>query len=362
MDEVLRQSAPAIFALLAVMGMVGVALIVRRRMSGGSRKAIQKREKLEKREREIEQAAQRAMGPPTKRLVHPEAVREATGDFDLDGFLTWARALFVSTQHARTEDPGSMKEHLLPGAIEVVMAAGPGLESTTEVQIRSLQLVKANGTVDGCDVRLVIQAQLHEVRDGSPAIAEVREEWRFGWPPGLRRWRLLQVERLWRRPLQPAILHREGHLPAALPDVAPDLEAQLEAHEVDVDALEAVARLAVEAWSTALSGRPEAADGLVKPTFRQGIEAEIARHAAFDMTIRWSVDVGAVTPCRVMSDGLRVWVAMRAVGTQCITLVGPGELEHEEADLPWARYLEFEEAGDGRWLLVEAIGDEEWVV
>ncbi len=308
---------------------------------------------------------ERPENPPRRPALAPHRVAEHVPGFTMASFLTFARGLFRRAQRARVDEGGrpALVEHFLPGALDVALNTGPGLEGVGEVWVTGAWLVKAGGTADGCEVHVRFSALVEETRHGRAGLVDVGETWSFGWPPALARWRVVQVERHYRAAVDPPVNHPSPPAPARRTAVAPDLADQLQRHPVDPDAVDAVARLAAEAWAAARTdASPDRLDGLATPAFQERVAGEIARVAHFGCRIRWHLDVRETTLARLLHDGAAARLAVRVVAEQATELVGPDGVAGPRHRTPWAAYLQFVPGGAGGWLLDDAVDDARWVV
>lgn len=355
---------PAMTALAIAMAAIGVLLMLRRRLvgGGGKNRVAEARKRRERIEREADQQVLNAISAPTRRSITPSVVAEHVHDFRLASFESWARDLFRRLLlERRTLDPAELRAQVLPGAAEVALSTGIGLEEVHGVHLIDAQLTKANGTADGCAVTVRFTALLDESRNGERVLFETCESWAFGWPPAHAHWRLVSVDRHWRRALAAPVANPNAANPATKPQLAPDLAPLLEEHQLDSEAIAASAQLAAEAWAEAVRAEdPARLGGLATPAFEERVATELLRHTRFERHLHWELAIDEARPARVLTDGERLQVAVWVTGTSTLGLDGPEQGERYQ--VPYAAYLELVRDPDGGWLLHGVTDPDHWVV
>lgn len=363
MQELLKEMGPGMVAL-AICGFLAlIAFWLRNSLV----KTESRQEIAARHRKQVEQSATQRMSAvhqPMKRpVVDLEGVGAVIEDFAASALLEHARALFRAVQQSRVQpDRPRLEQDLLSGALDVALASGPGLEAVGELWVSPARFERLGGTVDGCEATIRLRGLVEETRNGAENLVEVEESWTFGWPPGRKTWKVMRVQRHWRRTLDAPRTNPEAQEPGPKAQAAANLDEAREG--IDFEAVEAAAELVVPAWAEAEStDTPESLEGLVEPGFLEGVRGSVVLHQRFDLRRTRALRVETVTPVRVLRGPGTTWASVRVYGAEHLSLApAEGGGTSESVDRPWAAYLTFAATPDGRWELAWAEDDDDWLV
>lgn len=318
----------AFFGGAALMYAIATVVVGR----GGARQSTAHQRKLagKKKRAQIEKDANEALLKPTQVQVAFSALQ---AHLEADVWPDWLgelRALAQEVLQARvTRETGVLEDRILPSPLDVLLS-GPTPDRLGAVHIGAIRLVKANALPTGASATVRLHLLVEEHHGDDVRLVEALEDWMLGWPPGSKVYRVIGVDRRWRRRVDPPVLNQNPQRPSTKLMADPELTADHETLQGwDFEA--EVARR-VEAWMTDTELDLHA-DGHT--------QRALAHHRLqfFGCSLlQRDVAIQTVTPARFWQTPTGALVSFQVIGRAHRTLTSPQATVSTDTPYDWVYY------------------------
>jgi hypothetical protein len=350
-----------------VMLYAGVVIIRSRlRKAAGQTTAKGHRQRREANERAADRAASTAVGRAEHRHLQLERIRQFVPGFTWLSLRDTVTALVHDIELARAAgDTSALDTMLTEAAVEQAMGGAALVDTVHQVHLRSLRILAADANAGGAGVRLAVTSIIDETRAGAKVTIEACEHWHMGWPPDGTAWRIISINRQWRRRLDKPVWNPDPRRPASQPRLEAEIHGrgdQATAAGIDLDAAKDAATQAITAWVTATQDPEMAtADSALSQNLLAETRAWLHTATAFGFTHHLSdLVIERAVLARLLLDG-DIWRPTFWVIGQLHVALRDGDTVIGEATRPWARYLSME-PHEGGWRLDQMDDDDTFVI
>lgn len=326
-----RQLASIFFAFFGGAGlMYAVATVVVGR-GGKTRTAKERVKDARKTQERFAKEANEQLTGQAARQIQFEALEAYVERSLWPDWIDELRQLAFATQTARLDrNTSSLSERFLPAALDALLA-GPPLDSVKQIYVSALRLRRASALPSGASATLRLHLLVEEVFGEEVRLVESLEDWILGWPPGDTNFRVINVDRIWRRRVEPPLLNLTPLRPPTKLLSDPDLDANSPA---------------LQGWDLETEGAALATAWLLgeeldlHPHAQEQRTAEDHRYAFFQS--RWTchdVVIQSVKVARIWRTERGWLIGIQVTATHQVQLSGPQESRATTEPRLWVGYL-----------------------
>lgn len=349
-----RQLASIFFAFFGGAGLMYALASVVVGRGGKTRTAKERVKEARKTQERFAKEANERLTGKAKRQIQFEALEAYAGGSLWPDWFDELRQLAIATQTARLDrSASSLSERVLPAALDALLA-GPPLDDVKQIYVSAVRLKKASALPSGASATLRFHLLVEEVYGEEVRLVESLEDWILGWPPGDTNFRVMNVDRIWRRRVEPPLLNLTPTRPPTKLLSDPDLDPESPA---------------LQGWD------PEAEGAAMATAWLLGEELDLHPHAQEQRAAdehrftffqsRWTCHDVVIKSVKVARTwrAERGWlVGVQVTATHQVQLDGPEESRATTEPRLWVGYLTVWRPDEGPMQLTAVDQEHLWSV